>query len=279
MPDVSHLEVFVVAALALLLTPGPAVLYIVTRSIEQGRIAGLVSVLGICTGTLVHVVAATLGLSALLVSSAFAFAVVKYGGTAYLIVLGVQTLLRRQPPAAAVPLARADLRRVFTQGVVVNVLNPKTALFFLAFLPQFVDLARGRPEAQILGLGLLFVLLGTVTDAERNARLRGAAAFCAPSLGGESFGVVLLEAMAASTPIVASGIDVEETARRSVQRGHRTIVRVQLCRNLPQKNRLRIEPDDRTHLDMHRADKSARKTREDLVRDAIVKAVREGASE
>src|SRR5438067_4185807 len=115
------LAVFVGAALVMLLTPGPAVLYIVTRSIEQGRAAGLVSVLGICSGTLVHVVAATLGLSALLVSSAFAFAIVKYGGAAYLIVMGVRTLVRRQPPAASVALARADLRRVFTQGVVVNV--------------------------------------------------------------------------------------------------------------------------------------------------------------
>src|SRR5258705_5914150 len=98
MPDVSRLEVFVVATIALLLTPGPAVLYIVTRSIEQGRVAGLVSMLGICTGTLVHVVAATLGLSALLVSSALAFAIVKYGGAAYLIGMGIQPLPRWEPP-------------------------------------------------------------------------------------------------------------------------------------------------------------------------------------
>jgi threonine/homoserine/homoserine lactone efflux protein len=167
MPDVSRLEVFVVAAIALLLTPGPAVLYIVTRSIEQGRVAGLVSMLGICTGTLVHVVAATLGLSALLVSSAFAFAVVKYGGAAYLIVLGVQTLVRRQPPppVADVAVVRADLRRVFTQGVVVNVLNPHTAVFFFAFLPQFIDPAAGHVPAQMLALGLLFVSLSAATDS------------------------------------------------------------------------------------------------------------------
>ncbi len=165
MLDVSRLEVFVVASVALLLTPGPAVLYIVTRSIEQGRIAGLVSVLGICTGTLVHVVAATLGLSALLVSSAVAFAIVKYGGAAYLIVMGIQTLLQRDPPVAEVPLARANLRRVFAQGVVVNVLNPHTALFFFAFLPQFIDPSSGRVPVQMLTLGLLFVGLSATTDS------------------------------------------------------------------------------------------------------------------
>jgi threonine/homoserine/homoserine lactone efflux protein len=165
MPDVSHLEVFVVAAIALLLTPGPAVLYIVTRSIEQGRVAGLVSMLGICTGTLVHVVAATLGLSALLVSSAFAFAIVKYGGAAYLIVLGVQTLVRHEPPVADVALVRADLRRVFTQGVVVNVLNPHTAVFFFAFLPQFINPSSGHVPAQMLILGLMFVGLSATTDS------------------------------------------------------------------------------------------------------------------
>jgi threonine/homoserine/homoserine lactone efflux protein len=165
MPDVSRLEVFVAASIALLLTPGPAVLYIVTRSIEQGRVAGLVSMLGICTGTLVHVVAATLGLSALLVSSALAFAIVKYGGAAYLIVLGVQTLLRPEPPVAEVAVMRADLRRVFTQGVVVNVLNPHTALFFFAFLPQFITPSSGHVPAQMLMLGLLFVGLSATTDS------------------------------------------------------------------------------------------------------------------
>ena len=165
MLDVSRLEVFVVASVALLLTPGPAVLYIVTRSIEQGRLAGLVSVLGICTGTLVHVVNATLGLSALLVSSAVAFAIVKYGGAAYLMVMGIQTLLRRDPPVADVPLVRANLRRIFAQGVVVNVLNPHTALFFFAFLPQFIDPSSGRVPVQMRTLGLLFVGLSATTDS------------------------------------------------------------------------------------------------------------------
>ena len=165
MPDVSRLGLFVAAAIALLLTPGPAVLYIVTRSIEQGRAAGLVSVLGICTGTLVHVVAATLGLSALLVSSAFAFAIVRYTGAAYLILLGIQTLVRRPPPLTDIIIVRADLRRVFAQGVIVNVLNPHTAVFFFAFLPQFVNQSIGHAPVQMLTLGLLFVGLSAATDS------------------------------------------------------------------------------------------------------------------
>ncbi len=156
---------FVGAAIALLLTPGPAVLYIVTRSVEQGRAAGLVSVVGICSGTLVHVVAATLGLSALLVSSARAFTTVRYAGAAYLIVLGIQTLARRPPPVADIAIERAALRSVFTQGVIVNVLNPHTALFFFAFLPQFVNPSRGHVPAQMLALGLLFVGLSATTDS------------------------------------------------------------------------------------------------------------------
>ena len=156
---------FIGAAIALLLTPGPAVLYIVTRSVEQGRAAGLVSVVGICSGTLVHVVAATLGLSALLVSSARAFTTVRYAGAAYLIVLGIQTLARRPPPVADIAIERAALRSVFTQGVIVNVLNPHTALFFFAFLPQFVNPSRGHVPAQMLALGLLFVGLSATTDS------------------------------------------------------------------------------------------------------------------
>lgn len=165
MPDVSRLGLFVGAAIALLLTPGPAVLYIVTRSIEQGRAAGLISVVGICTGTLVHVLAATLGLSALLVSSAAAFGIVRYAGAAYLIVLGIQTLAGRQAPTAEVAVERTNLGRVFTQGVVVNVLNPHTALFFFAFLPQFVNPSSGHVPVQMLTLGLLFVALSATTDS------------------------------------------------------------------------------------------------------------------
>jgi threonine/homoserine/homoserine lactone efflux protein len=160
------LAVFTLAALAILVVPGPAVIYIVTRSIHQGRGAGLASVLGIHVGTLVHLTAATVGLSAVLVSSATAFTVVKGLGALYLIVIGIRTLLGRADPAATDPQRPPRRRRRdFAEGVVVNVLNPKTALFFLAFLPQFVDPALGQAWLQILVLGLTFILLGLVTDS------------------------------------------------------------------------------------------------------------------
>src|SRR5262249_36141720 len=164
LPDAQSLGIFALAALVLLLTPGPAVLYIVARSVDQGRRAGLVSVLGVHVGTLVHVLAAAAGLSALLTASATAFSVVKYLGAAYLVYLGVRRLLSRGASAQRVDGRERRLSRVFLDGVTVNVLNPKTALFFLAFLPQFVDVTRGRVGAQVLCLGLVFVLLGAVTD-------------------------------------------------------------------------------------------------------------------
>jgi threonine/homoserine/homoserine lactone efflux protein len=163
--DPATLLVFVGAALALLLVPGPAVLYIVARSVHQGRSAGLASVLGIHVGTLVHIVAATIGLSALVVSSATAFTVVKLLGAAYLVVLGIRTLLGRDEPADVAGLPARGRRRDFAEGIVVNVLNPKTALFFLAFLPQFVDPESGSPALQILVLGVVFMVLGLVTDS------------------------------------------------------------------------------------------------------------------
>ena len=164
-PNLASLGVFAVAALALLLTPGPAVLYIVARSIEQGRVAGLVSVCGITTGTLVHILAASLGLSALLASSALAFSIVKYAGAAYLITIGVRRILdRRAMPTAPTGLPARSLWRLYRDGFVVNLLNPKTALFFLAFLPQFVDPSRGAAAFQIAFLGLLFALMGLASD-------------------------------------------------------------------------------------------------------------------
>jgi threonine/homoserine/homoserine lactone efflux protein len=164
MLDLSTLPVFMVAALVLLLTPGPAVLYIVARSLDQGRLAGLVSVLSVEVGNFFHVLAAALGLSALLVSSALAFSVVKYLGAAYLVYLGVRRLLARDESAAEVRVERQSLRRIFSQGVLVATLNPKTAFFFLAFLPQFVQPARGAVALQFLLLGCLFVLMAIVTD-------------------------------------------------------------------------------------------------------------------
>jgi threonine/homoserine/homoserine lactone efflux protein len=164
-PDPERLAVFMVAALALLLVPGPAVLYIVARSIHQGRRAGLASTLGIHVGTLVHIAAATLGLSALIVSSAVAFTAVKIAGAVYLVGLGLWTLFSGRAEAEVSPGGERNLRRAFAQGIVVNVLNPKTALFFLAFLPQFVDADATHPAVQIAVLGFLFALLGLMTDS------------------------------------------------------------------------------------------------------------------
>jgi threonine/homoserine/homoserine lactone efflux protein len=165
MPAPSTLVLFAAAALALIVVPGPAVLYIVAQSIDRGRLAGFVSALGIAVGGLVHVTAAAIGLSSLLVSSATAFAAVKYAGAAYLIGLGLYTLfVRKEEPAAAAPRERR-LRRRFGQGVVVNVLNPKTALFFFAFLPQFVDPDKGSAALQIGILGLVFVALAVLSDS------------------------------------------------------------------------------------------------------------------
>jgi threonine/homoserine/homoserine lactone efflux protein len=161
----SSLVLFMTGAMLLLLIPGPAVLYITSRSIGLGRAAGLVSAMGIAVGTLFHVAAATLGLSALLVSSASAFQLVKYAGAAYLIYLGIRTL-RGGDAATLDPTGeRRSLRNIFGQGVLVNLLNPKTALFFLAFLPQFVDPARGHASLQIFELGVLFALMGWVSDS------------------------------------------------------------------------------------------------------------------
>jgi threonine/homoserine/homoserine lactone efflux protein len=164
-PGAANLGLFISAALVLLLIPGPAVLYIVARSVEQGRLAGFVSDIGIHTATLVHVVAAALGLSAVIASSALAFSVVKYAGAAYLIWLGLKKLFGHvDAPDLNDSLRAQGYARLFRDGFIVNLLNPKTALFFLAFLPQFVDLNRGHGSMQIAFLGLLFTLLGFITD-------------------------------------------------------------------------------------------------------------------
>jgi threonine/homoserine/homoserine lactone efflux protein len=186
LPDASTLFLFAGAALALIVVPGPAVLYIVAQSIDRGRLAGFVSALGVATGGLVHVTAAAIGLSSLLVSSATAFNAVKYAGAAYLIGLGLWTLLRRvDEPAVEIPKER-KLSRRYWQGVVVNILNPKTALFFFAFLPQFVDPDKGSAALQIGVLGLLFVTLAVASDSlwalaagTASERLRGNRRFLA----------------------------------------------------------------------------------------------------
>ncbi len=164
MPDLSTFLLFFITALALLVTPGPAVLYIVARSIDQGRLAGGISALGVAAGTLIHIAAAALGISALLVSSALAFNVMKYLGAAYLIYLGIRKFLTPEDFETPNAFKSETLRSIFYQGFWVNLLNPKTALFFFAFLPQFIDVSKGSPALQILFFGLVFVVLGIVSD-------------------------------------------------------------------------------------------------------------------
>ena len=165
MIEFSQLYLFLGASLALLLVPGPAVLYITARSANQGQLAGLVSVLAIETANFLQAVAATLGLSAILVSSALAFNVVKYLGAAYLIYLGIRKLLSREEVTANEDVKPESLARIYWQGFAINLLNPKTALFFFAFLPQFVDPAQGNVTSQTLFLGVLFVGMALATDS------------------------------------------------------------------------------------------------------------------
>lgn len=165
MPNWSTLSLFIAATSILVFMPGPNTLYIIARSIQQGRRAGIISSLGVQVGTLLHIAAAVLGLSALLLSSALAFNVVKYAGAAYLIYLGVKTLLTKEQIGPTREIQKASLSRVFYQGVVVNLLNPKTALFFFAFLPQFIDAARGRVAMQIVLFGTILVVIGTLGDS------------------------------------------------------------------------------------------------------------------
>lgn len=163
-PIPDNLELFVAAAFILHITPGPAVLYIVTRSVDRGRRAGVASAAGIAVGGSLHVAAAALGLSAILATSAAAFTIVKYVGGAYLVYLGVRTLFGHEGGARLTPFRNGSHWQDFRHGIVVNALNPKTALFFLAFLPQFVDVSRGAVTLQFLFLGGLFVVMGSVSD-------------------------------------------------------------------------------------------------------------------
>jgi threonine/homoserine/homoserine lactone efflux protein len=174
-PSAHAFAVFIPAALVLLAIPGPAVLYIIATSVEGGRRHGLLSVAGVHIGSLIHVVAAVAGLSALIVSSAIAFSTVKYVGAAYLVYVGIRKWLERDEPAELEARPSRSGRRVFTQGIVVNVLNPKTALFFLAFMPQFIDRDR-TVWTQIAVLGLCWIALGLLSD--------GAYALAGGTIGG-----------------------------------------------------------------------------------------------
>ena len=165
MIEPSKLYLFMGAALALLLIPGPAVLYITARSASQGRMAGLVSVLAIETANFIQAAAAALGLSAILLSSALAFDLVKYLGAAYLIYLGIRKLMATDNAMEDETVKQESLSRIYWQGFAVNILNPKTALFFFAFLPQFIDPAKGNVIGQNLFLGAVFVGMAIITDS------------------------------------------------------------------------------------------------------------------
>lgn len=165
MPSLSTYAVFLATAIALLLVPGPAVLYVVTRSIEMGRGGGLASVAGITTGTVAYVALAAAGLSSLLLASTAAFDAVRYAGAAYLVLLGLRRLLGRGLEKAEAEAPPRTRRRAYTQGIVVNLTNPKTIVFVFAFLPQFVDPQAHHAWLQVLVLGLSFTLLGFLSDS------------------------------------------------------------------------------------------------------------------
>ncbi len=163
MPDLNSLISFAVASVALLVIPGPAVIYIVNRSVADGRQIGLAAVVGLELGTFMHVLAATVGLSAILATSENAFNVVKYLGASYLILIGLRTLTRK-PEAISTSASSMTQSQAFRQGFIINMLNPKIALFFLSFLPQFIDPNISSNARQSLILGSVFVLCGFVID-------------------------------------------------------------------------------------------------------------------
>jgi threonine/homoserine/homoserine lactone efflux protein len=174
MPDSSHLSVFLAAAFLLAITPGPGIFFVLARSLAGGRREGILSAFGTLLGGLVHVAGAALGVSAVLAASALAFAMVKYAGAAYLIYLGIRMIRSRNIETPEHKL-NVGSRNSLTQGILTEVLNPKTALFFLSFIPQFIAPARGHVFAQFLLLGTISVMLNTSADL--------AAAFFAGPLG------------------------------------------------------------------------------------------------
>ena len=187
LPSLPLLLAFLAAALVLAVTPGPAVLYIVTRTLSQGRKAGLASVAGVALGNLMNAVVASLGLAVVLLASELAFALIRYAGAAYLVWLGVQAL--RAPRTTAAPDAPAAVAawRVFREGAVVALLNPKTTLFFAAFLPQFIDPSRGA-TAQALSLSVLFVGIAVCSDIVYVLLSRALAKRWRPGRGGVRWG-------------------------------------------------------------------------------------------
>jgi threonine/homoserine/homoserine lactone efflux protein len=163
-PNLSDIIAFAIASIALLVIPGPAVIYVLNRSVADGRNTALAGVAGLEIGNFMHVIAATLGLSAIIAASATAFSTVKWAGALYLVFIGIRTLITRPSPPDSRSTSATN-RKAFTQGIVVNTLNPKVALFFLSYLPQFIDPDRGSPALQSFVLGSIFVVLGCCSDA------------------------------------------------------------------------------------------------------------------
>jgi len=194
MPDPQTWLLVAIASLVLVVIPGPAVIYILTRSISQGRPAGLASAVGVNLGSAIHVVGAVAGLSVILASSAILYSAVKWAGVAYLVWLGIRTLRSQDEIFTNTSAEPAALKRIFTQGVIVNVLNPKVAMFFLAFLPQFVDPDSPVPWLQSLVLGLTLVVIGLISDSVYAL------------IGGQVGGVLRRNPRAGSTTRTASGV-------------------------------------------------------------------------
>lgn len=164
LPSPDNILLFITAATILIIVPGPAVLYIMMKSMEQGYKAGIASVLGVGIGAMVHVIAAAVGISALLVASATAFSILKYFGAIYLIYLGIKKIIDKSPPIEERKVDKKSLFNIFYEGVIVNILSPKSAIFFFAFLPQFINPERGGTTSQILFLGLLFFIIALASD-------------------------------------------------------------------------------------------------------------------
>lgn len=178
---IHDLALYIVSGLLLNIMPGPDSLLIMTRSATQGGRAGVSAALGVCTGVFVHVFAAALGLSAVLATSAAAFTVVKLAGAAYILYMAVGLLMSKQREAGAAPLALPPLpyRKIFAQGFLTNVLNPKVAVFFLAFVPQFIDADAPNKALAFIVLGCIFNIGGmlwcvalALFTAQASARLK-----------------------------------------------------------------------------------------------------------
>jgi threonine/homoserine/homoserine lactone efflux protein len=209
MPDAHSLLLFAGAGLVLNVTPGPDLLYILGRSVSQGRSAGVLSALGVAAGCLVHVLGAALGLSALVLAVPLAYDLVRWAGAAYLVVLGVKALRSGGGGLDVKALAPVPPLRVFLQGALTNVLNPKVALFFLAFLPQFADPARGPLAPQLLLLGAIFTVNGALVCV--------AFALCASQVGAwlrARYGISRLLDRVTGSVFVALGLRLALLGRR-----------------------------------------------------------------